>query len=397
MNQFNDFNVPAPPKFATFKECDTYADMLPYATGVQQKAFLVRNDETNGGAQTAYIYDGQDELTSLARIISTTGGEGIDTNFATTDLTLTGDRVHQVNNHSLEINNAGLFKLEVSPAYFQTTFHDNVLWTAILQNNVGVTLLSGTLAERALISFYIRATFAASSEADCKAYLASYFPVTGDLLIPEPPYDPEKTVVFLASQVADKGEAKIYGRTIILDTDFLKVNTARMATTAGRVLTDLLGDGILTMQPLSGGWGLLGNLINEAVNFIGSTTAQDVVFKYNNVEKLRLSGNQNTFTGYTYIGGPSVTTGEAQFFGRITSYGNINSTGTLHAFGAILSTVLEEACTLLALNSTTKGFLPPRMTTAQKTAIAAPAEGLEVYDLDLHQKSYFNGTVWINY
>jgi hypothetical protein len=31
------------------------------------------------------------------------------------------------------------------------------------------------------------------------------------------------------------------------------------------------------------------------------------------------------------------------------------------------------------MDSTTKGFLPPRMTQAQRTAIVTPAEGLIVY------------------
>ncbi|MFZ4058154.1 MAG: FISUMP domain-containing protein [Ferruginibacter sp.] len=51
--------------------------------------------------------------------------------------------------------------------------------------------------------------------------------------------------------------------------------------------------------------------------------------------------------------------------------------------------------TLLEVNSTTNGVLLPRMTTEQKNAIVNPIEGLEVYDLTLHQKSYFNGSVWV--
>lgn len=51
----------------------------------------------------------------------------------------------------------------------------------------------------------------------------------------------------------------------------------------------------------------------------------------------------------------------------------------------------------LQVSSTARGFLPPRMTTVQKLAIVSPAEGLHVYDLTLHQGSYFNGTIWINY
>lgn len=51
----------------------------------------------------------------------------------------------------------------------------------------------------------------------------------------------------------------------------------------------------------------------------------------------------------------------------------------------------------LAVTSTTQGFAPPRMTTVQKLAIASPTEGLQVYDLTLHQMSYWNGTTWINF
>jgi hypothetical protein len=50
---------------------------------------------------------------------------------------------------------------------------------------------------------------------------------------------------------------------------------------------------------------------------------------------------------------------------------------------------------VLALSSTTKGFLPPRMTTTQKNAIASPATGLMVYDTDLNRPCFYNGSSWI--
>lgn len=51
---------------------------------------------------------------------------------------------------------------------------------------------------------------------------------------------------------------------------------------------------------------------------------------------------------------------------------------------------------VLDLNSTTKGFLMPRMTTAQREAISTPAEGLAVWDLTLHKVYYWDATHWTN-
>lgn len=51
---------------------------------------------------------------------------------------------------------------------------------------------------------------------------------------------------------------------------------------------------------------------------------------------------------------------------------------------------------LLGLNSTSRGFLLPRLTTTQKTAITLPETGLQVYDSTVNRPSYYNGTTWVN-
>lgn len=48
-----------------------------------------------------------------------------------------------------------------------------------------------------------------------------------------------------------------------------------------------------------------------------------------------------------------------------------------------------------AIPGTKKGFLAPRVTTAERTAIAAPATGLLVYDTTTNGFWYYNGTAWV--
>ena len=57
-------------------------------------------------------------------------------------------------------------------------------------------------------------------------------------------------------------------------------------------------------------------------------------------------------------------------------------------------TFTDIASALLQVNSTTRGFLPPRMTTTQKNAISSPAAGLVVYDTDTNKLCCYNGTTW---
>ena len=48
----------------------------------------------------------------------------------------------------------------------------------------------------------------------------------------------------------------------------------------------------------------------------------------------------------------------------------------------------------LDVNFTNKGFLPPRMTTAQRNTIASPAAGLVIYNTDEKALDLYNGIVW---
>jgi len=93
---------------------------------------------------------------------------------------------------------------------------------------------------------------------------------------------------------------------------------------------------------------------------------------------------------FTFIGGGSLL-----FQNYIGSYDTrfaiLKSTGNIVIQNGGTFTDLPSA--RLIVNSTTQGFLPPRMTTAQKNAIASPAAGLMIYDTTLNKLAVFT-TAW---
>lgn len=67
---------------------------------------------------------------------------------------------------------------------------------------------------------------------------------------------------------------------------------------------------------------------------------------------------------------------------------------TVNSYAQVgVGTITPDASSVLDVSSTTQGMLTPRMTTAQKNAIASPADGLMVYDTDLKAFCYYNQSV----
>jgi hypothetical protein len=64
-----------------------------------------------------------------------------------------------------------------------------------------------------------------------------------------------------------------------------------------------------------------------------------------------------------------------------------------------IGTNSPNSLAILDASSTTKGFLPPRMTYAQKIAISSPPQGLMIYCTNCGtngEPEYFNGSSWVN-
>jgi hypothetical protein len=60
----------------------------------------------------------------------------------------------------------------------------------------------------------------------------------------------------------------------------------------------------------------------------------------------------------------------------------------------LIGTTTNVASSLVTMASTTKGFLPPRMTTAQRDAISSPATGLMIYNTTTSRVNVYDGTSW---
>ena len=103
----------------------------------------------------------------------------------------------------------------------------------------------------------------------------------------------------------------------------------------------------------------------------------------------------NTATPYSIRGFST-----AESFTLYENFTKIFNVGTSQASyfntttGLVVGANVINASAMLQADSTTKGFLPPRMTTTQKNAIATPASGLVIYDTTLGKLCVRGAAAW---
>jgi hypothetical protein len=101
------------------------------------------------------------------------------------------------------------------------------------------------------------------------------------------------------------------------------------------------------------------------------------------------TGSNNIFIGYQSVGVFATESNR-------TWIGNASTTSTWLAGNVLIGTTTDVASSKLTISSTTQGFLPPRMTNAERIAIASPAVGLMVYCTDAVEGVYVNkSTGWV--
>jgi hypothetical protein len=126
----------------------------------------------------------------------------------------------------------------------------------------------------------------------------------------------------------------------------------------------------------------------------GSTSATPSLLVQNSAGGLLMSvtddGVVNLNNG-AISGLSTLTSTSTMRFDSASTIGVIRMQGNQIGMG---NNSIGDASALLTLSSTTKGFLPPRMTTTQRDAISSPASGLVLYNSTTNKLQCYNGSTW---
>jgi len=119
---------------------------------------------------------------------------------------------------------------------------------------------------------------------------------------------------------------------------------------------------------------------------VQNSSGTDLLKVADNGDFTQLNGNIWNVKGYSYF----------QLATALSIFTVNNQYGRYYGTPFVFGNVVPETSAHLQVESTTKGFLPPRMTTTQKNAISSPAEGLMVMDITTHKLCVYDGTSWVD-
>ena len=136
-------------------------------------------------------------------------------------------------------------------------------------------------------------------------------------------------------------------------------------------------------------------LLSAQAIFQGQGSGAVLVSETTAFNRLQLGGTTSSF--------PAIKRNGAQIDFRLADDSaycsinllSINAVGNSTLQGSLaVGTGSSLASAILTVESTTRGFLMPRQTTAQILLIATPAAGLQVYNTTLNQPCFYDGIIW---
>ncbi|MFM1756668.1 MAG: hypothetical protein RL621_1641 [Bacteroidota bacterium] len=173
---------------------------------------------------------------------------------------------------------------------------------------------------------------------------------------------------------------------------YVDANSANIAN--GSVTTIKISDGAVTDSKVSSisGSKVTGNILGNAATASKLVTAR-------NINGVPFDGSSNiTISASANAESLSGTNLNANITGSsLTSTGVLNN-ATINGKVIVGATSETSSTAILEVSSTTQGFLPPRMTLAQRIAITNPAQGLMIYCTNCGtygEPEYYNGNSWL--
>lgn len=221
-----------------------------------------------------------------------------------------------------------------------------------------------------------------------------------------------------------------YQATLVSGTNIKTINSNSILGSGDIVITGGFGDAVLSasqtftgLNKFTGNPVIIGSLTNTGETglqvtgtskFTGAMTVTGAVTS----GYLISTGHISLPDGYSIFSGGQ----EAIRFGTTGQYGGrTNGMEIFHSFASAnplfktfpgriafgdgnTTIATPSTSSVVDIQSTTKGFLPPRMTTTQRNAIASPATGLTIYctdctatDASIGVMQTYNGSTWKSY
>lgn len=169
------------------------------------------------------------------------------------------------------------------------------------------------------------------------------------------------------------------------------------------------GDGI-TFYAIAGGSGFALNRNSATGAIINASKPAYQFGQQNNGFECQEYSGAGAFIGRTFlfngnfgvVGTDSSTSTTNRFWvngnasiGSATYKAATAPTNGLIVEGAIgIGTSSLNASAKVQIDSTTQGFLPPRLTTTQRNAISSPAAGLMIFNTTTAKLNFYNGSAW---
>jgi len=163
----------------------------------------------------------------------------------------------------------------------------------------------------------------------------------------------------------------------------------------------------LTISPSTAGSGVISVdgssmrflAINNGITYTQPTAKSFLIKKE--------QGGADATSFFNIAGADQTDAGQAGAGGVVRIFGGLNNgiaaqgllvlahNGTTTQGSVVVGGTSANASALMDIQSTTKGFLPPRMTTAERVAITSPADGLIVFDTTVQNLCYRRDSTWV--